>query len=202
MRYHSVPRELRIKLYQHMKEKGISKLCYNYEPFFNDMVSKKRVCVFSTGPKKHFHGSLIRDTIAPTISYVRTDPNVRQNFTKCHELAHLLLNHHNETIKGEREANRVAGFILMPDIVLVAKIIYRKDSFNKLRHDLKVSAEALRIRLIQLIQDWTNYPFRLIQLYVRQYALGFRKMYEQTLRSAEQLIISDFRRGEVDNENG
>ena len=195
MRYQSVPREIKFKLYQHMKSKGISKLGYSYEPFFNDVVRRKRICVFVAKSRKHFNGVLLRRGQIPTLSYTRTDPKVRQNFTKCHELAHLLLNHQGEGDKyKEAEANRVAGFLLMPDIVLLAKIIYRKDTFHQLRRALCVSAEALRIRLIQLIQDWSNCPFHLIKVYVRQYALGFREMYERTLKSVEKKIVREYER--------
>ena len=193
MRYQRVPREIKFKLYQHMKTKGISKLGYSYEPFFNDVVKKKRICVFVSKSKKHFNGVLMRRGQIPTLSYTKTDPKVRQNFTKCHELAHLLLNHQGKSDSyKEAEANRVASFLLMPDIVLLAKIIYRKDTFQRLKQELCVSAEALRIRLIQLLQDWTNCSFGLIRLYVRQYALGYREMYVKKLRSVEKKIIHEY----------
>ena len=195
MRYQCVPKEIRGELYRHMKANGTSKLHYSYEPFFEAVVKKHRVCVFTTQARRHFNGVLVRDSWFKTISYTKSDPKVRQNFTKCHELAHLLLDHpETASEQVELEANRVAGFLLMPDIVLVSKILYRQDDFHQLRRELRVSAEALRIRLAQLLQDWTDCPYPLIKNYVRQYGLGAPEKYAQTLRSAEDLIVREFKR--------
>lgn len=47
----------------------------------------------------------------------------------------------------ETEANLFSAFILMPDVVLLSKIYFRRDSFQMLLKDLTVSAEALEYRL-------------------------------------------------------
>ncbi|WP_234701695.1 ImmA/IrrE family metallo-endopeptidase [Streptococcus equinus] len=58
----------------------------------------------------------------------------------CHELGHFVLGHSGKCfteLRGksdsvkEREANIFSATVLMPDIVLLAKIFYRKDSFQK-----------------------------------------------------------------------
>lgn len=56
--------------------------------------------------------------IGRTIYLNRNLPPERQNFSFCHELAHLLLEHHNETHPSPEEeflANQLAARLLLPD---------------------------------------------------------------------------------------
>lgn len=50
------------------------------------------------------------------------------------------------------EANLFSAVILMPDIVLLSNIYYRKDPFGKILSDLVVSTEALAYRLRDLFR--------------------------------------------------
>ena len=57
---------------------------------------------------------------------------MKQNFTLCHELGHFILEHEgnyfaesidNQESLLEREANIFSAIVLMPDIVLLSKIL-------------------------------------------------------------------------------
>ena len=52
----------------------------------------------------------------------------------------------------EREANLFSAIILMPDIVLLSKIYYRRDSFFTVMNDLEVSSMALKYRLKDILK--------------------------------------------------
>ncbi|WP_227956396.1 ImmA/IrrE family metallo-endopeptidase, partial [Streptococcus sanguinis] len=86
------------------------------------------------------------DSQGISISYEEDCIQERQNFTKCHELGHLVLKHNgnffteslaNKTTQ-ELEADYFASIILMPDIVLLTKIFYQKKSYQEVMHDLSV----------------------------------------------------------------
>ena len=89
---------------------------------------------------RKIEGLTIIDEIGISISYESQNPLVKQNFTKCHELGHYILEHSgnqftemsnsNDTTIDEIEANLFSAYILMPDIVLFSKIYYRFDSFK------------------------------------------------------------------------
>ncbi len=71
------------------------------------------------------------DELGVSFSYERDNPQVKQNFTLCHELGHFILNTKklfyrsidNQENLLER-ANIFSAVILMPDIVLLSKIYY------------------------------------------------------------------------------
>ncbi|ELY5748214.1 ImmA/IrrE family metallo-endopeptidase [Streptococcus iniae] len=106
-------------------------------------------------------GLTIIDSKGKSIHYEKDHPTNRQNFTKCHELGHILLNHHGniflESNKNknpiEKEADIFSASILMPDIVLINLIFYQDKHFQDILKILNVSSEALNIRLV----DWLNY---------------------------------------------
>ena len=52
----------------------------------------------------------------------------------------------------EREANLFSAVVLMPDIVLLSKIYYRRDSFFTVMNDLEVSSMALKYRLKDILK--------------------------------------------------
>ena len=81
----------------------------------------------------------------------------------CHELGHFILKHEgsyfaesvdNQESILEREANVFSAIILMPDIVLLSKIYYSCDTFQKIKEDLEVSKQALSFRLIDLLRHY------------------------------------------------
>lgn len=93
--------------------------------------------------------------------YEKDNPKVKQNFTLCHELGHFVHNHNGtcftESIDNqesilEREANIFSEVVLMPDIVLLSKIYYSYDSFQRVQESLEVSKQALYFRLIDLLR--------------------------------------------------
>ena len=77
MRYQCVPKEIRVRLYRHIKTNQTSKLHYSYEPFFDAVVKKHRVCVFTTQAKRRFNGVLVRGPRIKTISHTKSDPKAR-----------------------------------------------------------------------------------------------------------------------------
>ena len=106
-------------------------------------------------------GLTIIDKYGISFSYEKDNPKVKQNFTLCHELGHFVLNHNgtcftesvdNQESLLEREANIFSALVLMPDIVLLSKIYYSCDSFQRVQESLEVSKQALYYRLIDLLR--------------------------------------------------
>ena len=110
----------------------------------------------------------------PIIFVNKLHPITRQRFTIAHELGHLILNHQgdlfvdkgsilfrnthsqNGIVKEEREANRFAAELLMPEEILLKEFIENEidienaDQLNKLANKFEVSTQALTIRLTNL----------------------------------------------------
>ena len=150
-------------LYQYMKDNGISLLNYHFNPFFQHYVQNYGIQVISHHFKNHkIEGLTIIDEYGISFSYEKDNPKVKQNFTLCHELGHFLLNHSStcftESIDNqesllEREANIFSAVVLMPDIVLLSKIYYNCESFQKVQNSLEVSKQALDFRLLDLLRE-------------------------------------------------
>ena len=92
------------------------------------------------------------DELGNSFSYERDNLKVKQNFTLCHELGHFILKHDGnyfaESIDNkenllEREANIFSAVVLIPDIVLLSKIYYNRDTFHQVQNSLEVSKQAL-----------------------------------------------------------
>lgn len=136
-------------LYQYMKDDGISSLKYNFNYFFHYCVEKYRIRVISHHFSNHkIEGLTVVDELGISFSYEQDNPKVRQNFTLCHELGHFILKHEGtyfaESIEKqenifEREANIFSAVVLMPDIVLLSKIYYSCDTFQRVQDSLEVS---------------------------------------------------------------
>lgn len=133
-----LPRE---QLYQFMKDNQVSPLNYHFHYYFDDCIQKSNIKVMEHHfTNRKIEGLTIIDEIGISISYESQNPLVKQNFTKCHELGHYILEHSgnqftemsnsNDTTIDEIEANLFSAYILMPDIVLFSKIYYRFDSFK------------------------------------------------------------------------
>ena len=150
------------ELYQFMKDYRVSTLNYHYSYYFEDCLRKHKIQLLEHHfSNRHIEGLTLIDADGVSFSYEKDNPKVKQNFTKCHELGHFILGHSGsiftEMKNGsdslqETEANLFSAFVLMPDVVLLSKIYFRRDSFQMLLKDLTVSAEALEYRLKDLFR--------------------------------------------------
>ena len=66
-----------------------------------------------------------------------------------------------------------SAIVLMPDIVLLSKIYYACDSFQKVKEDLEVSKQALNFRLIDLLRVYQVDTESAIKQAVEEYLEGF-----------------------------
>ncbi|HEN0128853.1 TPA: ImmA/IrrE family metallo-endopeptidase [Streptococcus agalactiae] len=135
---------------------------YNISEFIDYIISFKKIKISPLHfTKSSISGMTITNSKGTSLHYEKENPISRQNFTKCHELGHILLNHHGniflESTKNkkpiEKEADTFSASILMPDIVLINLIFYQNKHFQELLNTLNVSSEALNIRL----EEWLNY---------------------------------------------
>jgi len=150
-------------LYQYIKDSDTSLLNYHFKSFFQYYVEKNSIQVISHHFSNHkIEGLTIIDEYGISFSCERDNPKVKQNFTLCHELGHFILRHDGlyftETIDNpesiiEREANIFSAIVLMPDIVLLSKIYYNCESFQKVQNSLEVSKQALDFRLLDLLRE-------------------------------------------------
>ena len=155
-----------------MKVEEISILNYHFRPYFNYCIRKHQIQVIRHHFSNHkIEGLTIIDEYGISFSFERDNPKVKQNFTLCHELGHFLLNHkgayftestENQENILEREANVFSAVILMPDIVLLSKIYYSCDSFQKVQESLEVSKQALYFRLQDLLREY--FPDQEVQI--------------------------------------
>ena len=149
-------------LYQYMKDNSLSLLNYEFNLFFQYCVKKNNIQVIRHHFTNHkIEGLTIIDEYGISFSYETDNPKVKQNFTLCHELGHFILQHEgtcftesfdNQENLLEREANIFSAVVLMPDIVLLSKIYYGCDSFQRVQESLEVSKQALYYRLIDLLR--------------------------------------------------
>lgn len=149
-------------LYQYMNDKDISILNYNFSYFLQYCTQKYQIQVISHHFSNHkIEGLTIIDEYGISFSYEKENPKVKQNFTLCHELGHFILQHKGtcftESVENqenllEREANIFSAVVLMPDIVLLSKIYYGCDSFQRVQESLEVSKQALYFRLLDLLR--------------------------------------------------
>lgn len=153
-------------LYQYMKNNDISLLNYNFNYFFQHCIQKNQIQVISHHFSNHkIEGLTVVDKLGTSFSYEIDNPKVKQNFTLCHELGHFILKHDGnyfaESIDNkknllEREANIFSAVVLIPDIVLLSKIYYNRDTFHQVQKSLEVSKQALFFRLLDLLREY--YP--------------------------------------------
>ena len=139
-------------LYQFMKDQDISSLNYRFDFYFQFCIQENKIQVMSHHFTNHeIEGLTIIGQDGISFSYERDNPKVKQNFTLCHELGHFILSHSgtcftdsvdNQENVLEREANIFSAVVLMPDIVLLYKIYYSCESFQKVQNSLDVSKQA------------------------------------------------------------
>lgn len=151
---------------------------YNVSDFIDHITYLKNIKISPI----HFQdtgitGLTIIDSKGESIHYEKSNPTSRQNFTKCHELGHILLNHYGniflESDKNkkpiEKEADTFSANILMPDIVLINLIYYQNKHFQDLLNSLNVSSEALNIRL----EEWLNYYSNAPKSYIKKICYNY-----------------------------
>lgn len=200
--YSKVSNATKHMLYQYMKDHDISLLNYNFNYFFQHCIKKYKIQVIGHHFSNHkIEGLTVIDELGISFSYEKNNPIVKQNFTLCHELGHLILNHEGnyfaESIDNqenllEREANIFSAVVLMPDIVLLSKIYYSCDAFQQIKNSLGVSKQALFFRLLDLIREY--YPDResTIKQAIEAYIEGENTSLLLLFHSIKERIIKEF----------
>ncbi|MBF0777853.1 ImmA/IrrE family metallo-endopeptidase [Streptococcus cuniculi] len=189
-------------IYKDMKLNDSKVDSYNYHSFFERQTTRLDILVMPHRLHNDLSGLAVKDKLnRSSISYQITHHRNRQNFTKCHELAHFLLEHdgyifanQNEDTIQEIEANVFAGILLAPDIVLLGKILYHQKTFQDILVELEISKEALQIRLKQVLGYHTKLYDDEIAVIIQNYIT--RKAPNdivEALKQAEETIINEYK---------
>lgn len=185
-----------------MRDKCIPLLNYHFSFFLKYYINTYKIEVISHHfSSQKIEGLTVIDDLGISFSYEKNNPIVKQNFTLCHELGHLILNHEGnyfaESIDNqenllEREANIFSAVVLMPDIVLLSKIYYSCDTFQQIQNSLGVSKQALFFRLLDLIRE--HYPDResIIKQAIDAYIEGENASLLLLFHSIKEQIIKEF----------
>lgn len=198
----------RKELYSFIKLYNISKINYTFEDYFNHIIKKHKIKLLP----HHFSdeailGLTLIDNLGISFSYETSSIPTRQNFTKCHELGHLILQHSGTVFaentqnndQQEKEANYFSSFILMPDIVLLTKIFYQKKSFQETKLELKVSTQAFELRLNELLIHQGRIPSIAAQKLVKGYITGSNKPIMKAFASLKDKIIPEYESVYIDD---
>ncbi len=199
--YHKITQIAQSHIYKYMKMNDIKASNYSYHSFFDYMTDKLDIAVMAHTLHNDIAGLSIKDKHGhSSISYQSTHHLHRQNFTKCHELGHFLLEHEGNIFTSskdtdsliELEANIFAAQLLAPDIVLLAKITIENKSFQDIIRDMELSNEALQIRLKQLLSDKsTLYPSE-IEMIITDYRTRKNNDLKDCLEQLSNKIIQDY----------
>ena len=164
--YSRVTQLARAQVYPFMKNHRISPLSYHFKDYFDACLEEYHIKIMPHHyTNRKIEDLTLVDKAGITFSYEEENPVVKQNFTLCHELGHYILEHSgqvftemvdNSDLPVESEANLFSAVVLMPDIVLLSKIYYRRDNFRRVMTDLSVSAEALTYRLLDLFRYYLS----------------------------------------------
>ena len=189
-------------LYQYMKDNDISLLNYNFNYFFQYCIQKYQIQVISHHFSNHkIEGLTVIDELGISFSYEKDNPIVKQNFTLCHELGHFILKHEGnyfaESIENqenllEREANVFSAVVLMPDIVLLSKIYYNCETFQRVQNSLEVSKQALFFRLLDLLREYYSDNDSEIKQAVETYIEGKNAYIFRLFHDIRKQIIEEF----------
>ncbi|HEM5649389.1 TPA: ImmA/IrrE family metallo-endopeptidase [Streptococcus suis] len=193
-------------IYKYMKMNDIKTYQYSYHSFFHYMTTKLNILVMEHNLHNDIAGlSIIDKNGYSSISYQSDHHTYRQNFTKCHELGHFLLDHQGsiftyseENTPQEIEANIFAGQILAPDIVLYGKIVIEKRTFQDIIKDLGISSEALKIRLKQILTDKSNLSINEIESIILDYLTRKNNDLKDCLEQLSNHFIQDFKKVEIE----
>lgn len=185
-----------------MKDNDISLLDYHFSSFFHYFTEKHKIRVISHHFSNHkIEGLTVIDNVGISFSYERNNSKVKQNFTLCHELGHFILNHSGtcftESIDNqenvlEREANIFSAVVLMPDIVLLSKIYYSCDTFQKIQKSLDVSKQALFFRLLDILREYYPGKESTIKQTIEDYIDGQNASLLLLFHNIKEQIIKEF----------
>lgn len=207
--YTKIWKQAHQEIYSFIKMTKMKAEHYTFENYFNYIVEKNKIKVIS----HHFENNLILgitmiDSLGTSISYESSNIETRQNFTKCHELGHLILKHNGgvftELQKNhtpiEIEADFFASIIMAPDIVLLYKILYMKATYKQLIQDLKISNQALTIRLNYFLQTYSTKTKTEIHEIIDNYKRHTHSKNEITdlLNESKEFIIKNYQNILVD----
>ena len=200
--YNYVSLEIKKLLYQYIKDTNLSLLNYSFKSFFNDVVEINNIKVVQHHfTNKKIEGMTIIDKYGISISYEKTSPIIKRNFTLCHELGHYILNHGGcyfaESVDSlenrlEQEANIFSAVLLMPDIVLLSKIYYRCDSFYEVQNSLEVSKQSLIFRLSNLFREHYLDNDKEIKKVIESYINGENSAIMLLFHDIKEQIINEF----------
>ncbi|WP_455445002.1 ImmA/IrrE family metallo-endopeptidase [Streptococcus salivarius] len=189
-------------LYQYMKDDDISLLDYNFTYFFQYYTQEYQIKVISHHFSNHkIEGLTVVDKLGTSFSYEIDNPKVKQNFTLCHELGHFILKHDGnyfaESIDNkenllEREANIFSAVVLMPDIVLLSKIYYNRDTFHQVKNSLEVSKQALFFRLLDFLREYHPDKDSEIKQAIETYIEGENASIFRLFHDIREQIIKEF----------
>ena len=190
------------KLYQYIKDNSTSLLDYNFRDFFHYCIQENKIQVMSHHFTNHkIEGLTIIDQDGISFSYERDNPKVKQNFTLCHELGHFILNHSgtcftesvdNQENVLEKEANIFSAVVLMPNIVLLSKIYYSCENFQKVQTSLEVSKQALYFRLLDLLREYFPDKEGQIKEAVEEYIERNNASIHNFFHTIKEKIIAEF----------
>lgn len=189
-------------LYQFMKDQDISLLNYRFDYYFQFCIQENNIQVISHHFSNHkIEGLTVIDELGTSFSYEKDNPVTKRHFTLCHELGHFILKHigsyftesvDNQESVLEREANVFSAIVLMPDIVLLSKIYYSCDSFQKVKEDLEVSKQALYFRLIDLLRINQVDAELAIKQAVDEYLDGQNASLHHYFHQLKEMLIEEF----------
>ena len=185
-----------------MKDQDISLLNYRFDYYFQFCIQENNIQVISHHFSNHkIEGLTVIDELGTSFSYEKDNPVTKRHFTLCHELGHFILKHigsyftesvDNQESVLEREANVFSAIVLMPDIVLLSKIYYSCDSFQKVKEDLEVSKQALYFRLIDLLRINQVDAELAIKQAVDEYLDGQNASLHHYFHQLKEMLIEEF----------
>ena len=189
-------------LYPYIKEEEISTLNYHFHYYFDYCIHENNIQVISHHFSNHkIEGLTVIDKLGTSFSYEQDNPVAKRHFTLCHELGHFILKHDgsyfaesvdNQESILEREANVFSAIVLMPDIVLLSKIYYACDSFQKVKEGLEVSKQALYFRLIDLLRVYRVDTESSIKQAVDEYLDGQNASLHNYFHQLKEILIEEF----------
>ena len=170
------------------------------------VVKSLKISIYDDNKPKKFleqvlHGLTVVDELGTSFSYERDNPKVKRNFTLCHELGHFILDHEGayfaESVDNqedilEREANIFSAVVLMPDIVLLSKIYYNCETFQRVQNSLEVSKQALFFRLLDLLREYYSDNDSEIKQAVETYIEGKNASIFRLFHDIREQIIKEF----------
>ena len=200
--YSRVSETTKQALYPFMKEEEVSTLNYHFRYYFDYCIDVNQIQVIPHHFSNHkIEGLTVIDELGTSFSYEKDNPVTKRHFTLCHELGHFILKHDgsyftesvdNQESIIEREANVFSAIILMPDIVLLSKIYYACDSFQKVKEDLEVSKQALYFRLIDLLRVYQVDAETAIKQAVDEYLDGQNASLHHYFHQLKEIFIEEF----------